>query len=458
MNNHMKSFTQKIRTLVKALALMWLVIICTACSTATSTPPMQTQEIPAEATDRTPSVPTAEIRDQESETSVEIATLVAARTAVPSPTPGPIEQLVDEFVQDTGLESQSFLGLTAEDWINLGISVLVVIFGYWVGIGLLSRILRWFVNRTDLKFDDSFAKHILPELKLLVLLYFSRFAILRLDFLSDEFKIVVEDVFFILHLSVITVIAIRLINFGTQWYKKERLSGEEQSRLRPVITVLNRAGLFAVFVIALSIGLSYFGVNISALLLTVIIVGAIISFGARNIISDVISGFIILSDQPFRVNDGLFISEMETWGDVLDIGTLTTRILTVDNREIIIPNTKLVTNKIVNYTYPDPNFRMQVDLGIAFGSDLIKARQVITDALKKVDYIVPEKKIEVLFIGFGKTNRQVRVRWWTDDYRKQWVVLNEVCTAIETALTEANIEMPFSTYNLNVSMKPDKYE
>jgi small-conductance mechanosensitive channel len=279
-----------------------------------------------------------------------------------------------------------------------------------------------------------------------------------LDFLNDEFKIVVEDVFFILHLSVITVIAIRLINFGTQWYKKERLSGEEQSRLRPVITVLNRAGLFAVFVIALSIGLSYFGVNISALLLTVIIVGAIISFGARNIISDVISGFIILSDQPFRVNDGLFISEMETWGDVLDIGTLTTRILTVDNREIIIPNTKLVTNKIVNYTYPDPNFRMQVDLGIAFGSDLIKARQVITDALKKVDYIVPEKKIEVLFIGFGKTNRQVRVRWWTDDYRKQWVVLNEVCTAIETALTEANIEMPFSTYNLNVSMKPDKHE
>jgi hypothetical protein len=103
---------------------------------------VQTQEIPAEAKDRTPSVPTAEIRDQESETSVEIATLVAARTAVPSPTPGPIEQLVDEFVQDTGLESQSFLGLTTEDWLNLGISVLVVIFGYWVGIGLLSRILR----------------------------------------------------------------------------------------------------------------------------------------------------------------------------------------------------------------------------------------------------------------------------------------------------------------------------
>jgi small-conductance mechanosensitive channel len=140
----------------------------------------------------------------------------------------------------------------------------------------------------------------------------------------------------------------------------------------------------------------------------------------------------------------------------LEIGNLNTRILTNDNREVIVPNTKVLTSKVVNYTYPDPHYRMQVDIGVAFGSDLDKARQVITDALKKVDHIVPEKKTEVLFIGFGDTNRQVRVRWWIDDYHKQWVVLNEACTVIESALAEANIEMPFGTYNLNVKMQNEE--
>jgi small-conductance mechanosensitive channel len=98
---------------------------------------------------------------------------------------------------------------------------------------------------------------------------------------------------------------------------------------------------------------------------------------------------------------------------------------------------------------------MQVDIGIAFGSDLVKARQVITDALKKVDHIVPEKMTEVLFIGFGDTNRKIRVRWWIDDYHQQWVVLNEVCTVIESALAGARIDMPFGTYNLNVKMQDE---
>jgi small-conductance mechanosensitive channel len=386
---------------------------------------------------------------------IDVATDVANRTPEPTATPGRVERRIDQFVQDTGLEGRSFLGLPLVDWIDLGISVLIIVIGYWVGIPLLARLLSWFVKRTNLKFDDSFLAHILPDLKMLIILFFMRFAVLRLNFLSDEFRTFLDDVFFILGLLVITVIAVRLINFGTRWYENELLSDEDRSRMRPVITALNRFGLFIVFVLAASIGMSHFGINIGALSLTLIVVVVVISFGARNIIGDVISGFIILADQPIRVHDGVLITEMDTWGDVLEIGTLSTRILTVDNREEIVPNSKILASKVVNYTYPDPHYRMQVDIGIAFGSDLVKARQVITDALKKVDHIVPEKMTEVLFIGFGDTNRKIRVRWWIDDYHQQWVVLNEVCTVIESALAGASIDMPFGTYNLNVKMQDE---
>ena len=295
----------------------------------------------------------------------------------------------------------------------------------------------------------------MPDLKLLIILFFTRFAVLRLDFLGDEFRIFLDDVFFILGLLVITVIAVRLVNFGTQWYENKLKSDEDRGRMRPAITALNRFGLFIVFVLAASIGMSHFGVNIGVLSLTLIVVVVVISFGARDIIGDIISGFIILADQPIRVKDGVLIQEIDTWGDVVEIGTLTSRILTNDNREVIVPNTKVLTSTVVNYTYPDPHYRMQVDIGIAFGSDLVKTRQVIEDALKKVEGVVPGKEIDVLFIGFGDTNRQIRVRWWIDDYHKQWVVLNEVCTVIESSLAEANVEMPYSTYNLNVTMQSE---
>ena len=469
----MNRFANNTQLLVKLLALIWLIIICAACSTQPATTPTASGATTT-ASLAAASHTTAETVGSDAETTPvpdpsaeagggivpdsveEVSTAVAERTAVPTATPGRVEQRVSQFVQDAGLEGRSFLGLTAEDWINLGISILIIIIGYWLGLPLLARVLSWFVKRTNLKFDDSFLAHILPDLKLLVILFFTRFAILRLDFLSDELRAFLDDAFFILSLLVITVIAVRLVNFGTQWYENKLMSDEDRGRMRPVITALTRFGLFIVFVLSASIGMSHFGINIGALSLTLIVVVVVISFGAKDIIGDLISGFIILTNQPIRVKDGVPVKEMDTWGDVLEIGNLNTRILTVDNREEIVPNSKILASKVVNYTYPDPNYRMQVDIGIAFGSDLKKARKVIVDALKKIEGVVTDKQIEVLFIGFGDTNRVVRVRWWIADYHDQWGVLDKVCTAIEHALAGANIEMPFDTYNLNVSMQPDK--
>jgi small-conductance mechanosensitive channel len=330
---------------------------------------------------------------------------------------------------------------------------LIVLIGYFLGVRLLTALLRWVARRTHTDLDNALVEQITPDLKWLVVLFFVRFAFFRLDFLSDPFRTLLDDVFFLLGLLIFATIGIRLIRYGAAWYKENLDSDDDRLRLSPVIASLERIAILFLLVILLSIGLAHFGINLGALTIAILVLAVVLSLGAQDVIKDAISGFVILIDQPFRINDGIKIEDYGTWGDVVEIGTRTTRILTRDNRHVIIPNTRILNSRIINYTFPDPEVRMQVDLHIAYGSDLEKAGQVIIDALRKVDTVLQEKDVEVLLIDFGDTARKLRVRGWVADYHQPWPKTDQVCRAIDDALDQAGIEIPITVYDLNVHME-----
>jgi small-conductance mechanosensitive channel len=389
-----------------------------------------------------------------SDTTVEdISQAVAERTPVPTPTPGLIADQVDDLAQATGLAGKSFLGLAAEDWINLAISALVLVVGYFVGASLLVRLLKNVARRTSTPFDDAFLDSIGDEIKWLVMLLFSRLAILRLDFLGDGLRAAFVDVFFVLGLLISTIIAFKLINFGAQWYKDNWEHQEDRDRLDPIITILQRLGYVLVVIVGASIALSHFGINVTAVSAALLFVAIVISLGAKDIISDAMSGFLILLDQPFRVDDTIQIEELNKRGTVVDIGTRTTRILTRDNRLVIIPNSKIGTSQVVNDTYPDPRVRAETHVGVAYGSDYHQVRRVIQDAVRGVEGVLPDQPVDVLFVKFGRSDRIMRVRWWMDTIDHIYPMLDRVNAAVESALEEAGIEMPFDTYDLNVKME-----
>jgi len=222
-----------------------------------------------------------------------------------------------------------------------------------------------------------------------------------------------------------------------------------------MLMMAQRLGDLLVLIIVGSFGLSHFGVNINALSAGLIVFGLILSFGAQEIITDMISGFIVLVDQPFRVGDAIVIKELDTWGDVLEIGTRTTRILTVDKHEAIIPNAQIVQSQVINYTYPDPRYRVQTDIGVAYGSNAHKVQRVIVDAVRGVEGVLPDKNVDVHYLEFGDSARKVRVQWWIGDYHDEKRILDKVNIAIETACEKAGIELPFNTYDLNVKMQKE---
>jgi small-conductance mechanosensitive channel len=216
--------------------------------------------------------------------------------------------------------------------------------------------------------------------------------------------------------------------------------------------VVNRLGEALLIIGYFSIMLSYFGIDITAFAAALGIGGLAISLAAQDTLADAIAGFLILIDQPFRVGDRIEITGLGTWGDVVEIGTRSTRIRTRDNRLVIVPNSAIAKDQVVNYSYPDPRYRVQIEVGIDYDSDLKLAREAAIAAVKDVEGVLLDKPIDALFLDFGDNTIVFRIRWWIDSYVDTRRMFDKVNEALLNGFNEAGIKMPNMTYDLNLKV------
>jgi small-conductance mechanosensitive channel len=432
------------KTLLFVLLLVSAILLLSACATET---PEDAEE--PTATNTTEGGAAAEGGGEEEEQ------LIMTPTLRPTATPGVITELVTDITTELGIDEATFLGLTADDWINLGISVLLVLVGGLLGGRLVVGLLRRVTKSTSSEFDDEFVGVIAPQIYWLVLLFSARFAVERLQFLNEDLRQWVDVMFFTLNLAILFYIAWKLIDFGTHWYRREIAAEADTARLDRTIPLIARALKVILVLIGLVMLLDRFGVNVNGLVAALGIGGLALSLAAQDTLADAISGVVIYLDEPFRIGDRIEIQGLNTWGDVIDIGTRTTRIRTRDNRMVIVPNSTIGKSQVVNYTYPDPQYRVQIDIGVAYGTDLDQLRRVVIDTLQHVDGVLKDKPIDVLYNEIGHMAMTVRIRWWIESYEDTRRIYDRVNTAVENALNEAGIEMPFDTYNLNLKLDED---
>ena len=379
--------------------------------------------------------------------------VVETRTPVPTATPGRIEREVNRLAARAGLTWTEFLGLSVADWINLGISLLFLLAGYLIGTWLIRSILPRLVRRTETEFDDVFVSQAGPSLRWLVVIVILHFATTRLVFVSAGIKAILTDTYFVLGMLLAFRIVWRSIDLADRWYsERARLAGRADE-LAPVITLLDRIGRVVLVIIGATILLSRFGVNVTGFAAALGIGGLAFSLAARDTIADAIAGFIILVDRPFRMGDRIEIQGVGTWGDVTDIGLRTTRIRTRDNRMVIVPNSVIGANQVINYTYPDPRYRIETHVGIGYGTDIERARQVIIDTVSQVEGVLKDKPVDALYHQMGDSAMIFRVRWWIESYIDTRRVFDRVHTALQLALDEAGIECPFPTQSVNLLME-----
>jgi small-conductance mechanosensitive channel len=213
-------------------------------------------------------------------------------------------------------------------------------------------------------------------------------------------------------------------------------------------------GRIIIIMVGVIILLSHFGVEVAPFAIIIGLGGLALSLAAQDIIADFIAGLIILVARPFSIGDRIEIKQVGTWGDVTDIGLRTTSIRTLDNRMVIVPNSTISANEIINYTFPDPRYRIQTHVGIGYGTPTTTVRSLITETVSQIEGVLDDKPVDVLYHEMGDSAMIFRVRWWIESYRDTQRVIDAVHNALQEALDAADIDMPYPTQTTNFKIEP----
>ena len=338
-----------------------------------------------------------------------------------------------------------FLGLTAQQWIDLGVSVLIVVGAVLAGRLLIDLLIGRLVGRwtksTDTTLDDAILTAIHRPLYWLLVMLALRIAVYRLDSVPVSWDPFLSQLFYVLEVVIGFVVVWRLVNNLMVWYGEEMAVRTETDLDEQLLPFFRRVALVFLALIGIIILLGRF-VDVSSFITTLGVGSLAIALAAQAALEDSITGFIIMIDRPFRIGDRIEIQDLNTWGDVVDIGLRSTHVRTRDNRMVIVPNSVIGKSLIVNYSYPDVHYRIQIHIGLAYGTDLELARKTMIDAVRQVDGVLLEKPVEALLLEFGDSALIFRVRWWLDSYIDTRRMFDKVNTSLYHALNQANIEIP----------------
>lgn len=183
-----------------------------------------------------------------------------------------------------------------------------------------------------------------------------------------------------------------------------------------------------------------------AVLFTALSVG--IGFGLQYIAADIASGFILLFERPVRVGDRITIGDDE--GDVQSINLRTTVVATNDRISIIVPNSKLVSQRLINWSYGDPRARISIPVGVAYNSDIELVTGMLIKAAEDVDNVLRDPAPKVQFLRFGDWSLDFRLLIWTNRPRLHTEIRSDINYRIEKLFRGAGIEIPFPQTELRL--------
>lgn len=216
-------------------------------------------------------------------------------------------------------------------------------------------------------------------------------------------------------------------------------------RIQDVVTVLLQ---YALTFLGLIILLQIWGLDVSSLAILASVLGVGIGFGIQNITNNFISGFIITLERPIEVGD--FIKVGELTGIVDHIGARSTKIRTLDQVTIIVPNSRFLESEVINWSHGDPVCRMHLSVGLAYGSNLDQAKTALLEAARRHPDVLLRPRPEVWFQGFDDSSLKFDLFVWTGDPKRQFKVKSDLYYEIEASLKRHNLHVPFPQQDLHV--------
>lgn len=211
---------------------------------------------------------------------------------------------------------------------------------------------------------------------------------------------------------------------------------------------LSKITQYVVITIGVLISFNFVGINLSSLTVIFGLLSVGIGFGLQNVTANFISGLIILFERPISIGDRVMVTDIE--GDVTEINIRSTMVRTVNNVFIIVPNSEFVSKDVINYSHGDPTYRLDIDVGVSYGSDL----DVVLKALKEVadtnSTVMKKPDPEVHLIEFGESAWNMQLRAWIPNVKEYPRIRNELNQSIVRTFKRYDIEIPFPQRDLHI--------
>ncbi len=251
-----------------------------------------------------------------------------------------------------------------------------------------------------------------------------------------------KGIIFVSFVFVVTVVVIRIADSSIKHAMEahaRRTSSKWDDALLPLI---NRVVNIIIGLIGMIIVLHHFEQDVSSLVVSLGVGSLAIALAAQETLANMIAGFVIMLDRPFRVGDRIQLPSGET-GDVYEIGIRSTKILDFDNNLIVSPNADLIKGRIVNYSYPEQVIRVVVEVGVAYGTELDRAKLIMTSLAKQHPDVLAEPIPEVFTVALADSSVNLRLVARTSNYRRKFLVETSLREQVYSAFLEEGIEIPF---------------
>jgi small-conductance mechanosensitive channel len=342
-------------------------------------------------------------------------------------------------------------------WAKEILGALIIISLFWVLSSLIVLILNKWGKRltsfTSTDLDDRVLQRVIPYISKLFLVMGFYLAIRSLP-LHEKLVLVASGIIFVILVVIVCYLIYHVIDEFMTWYVASQQDTSSAAMSRQMMPVAEKIVSLFLMGAALIVVLKHFNYDIFSLVTALGIGSLAIGMAAKDTLAHMISGFTIMLDRPFRIGDRIQLVGGQI-GDVLDIGLRSTKIKTLDNQQLIIPNSDLCNTMLTNQAFPNSRAKGRINLGVAYGSDVELVKQQLVATAAEVEGVLADPAPEAFFVSFGDFTLNMSLFFWVEEYGTLFATTDKINTRIIKRFNEHSIDIPFPTRTVKMEKGTD---
>lgn len=325
---------------------------------------------------------------------------------------------------------------------------------YWVAHRILVRLESWLAKRTALRYDELVAR-LARRCLLLSVPFWAVWRVVTLWELTGTSRLVAAMWIVAITLPVGSFVADVLAVLEQHVVPRADTALDDTA-----LPLLNKIVRFMVVGAGVLMALEYLGIDVTPLLAGAGVAGLAVSLAARDTLSNVIAGILLILDRPFQIGDRIEMwnapAETGSWGDVVEIGLRATKIRNPDNIIVVVPNNEIMRRDIVNYTASGLDIRLRIPLGISYDADTELAKRLILEIARDAPGVKEDPAPKVIVRSFGESSVNLELRVWISDARRRRDIADEITGRVKDAFDRHGVEIPYPKRDIYVRTAGDE--